>query len=101
MVSPAFHLASSDARKADDTADVVGLRKTLERLHAQREVPAQCFSAWTHDDVEAVLRKVDTNNDPIRADPSLPKRASRFAAPATVRVQWIDGRGPTLSHDLQ
>ena len=62
---------------------------------------SECFSTRTHCDVEAVLRNVDTNNDPIHVDPSLPKRASRIAAPATVRVLWIDGRGPTLSHGLQ
>jgi hypothetical protein len=67
------------------------------RITANRER----FSTWTHCDVEAVLRNVDTNNDLIHVDPSLPKRASHFAAPATVRVLWIDGRGPTLSHGLQ
>jgi len=65
---------------------------TLDRKH---------FSTRTHGDVEAVLRNVDTNGDAVHGDPSLPNRASRFAAPATVRVQWNDGRSAMLSHGLQ
>ena len=44
------------------------------------------FSARTHGDVEAVLGDIDTDDDLIHADPSLPNRA-RSAAPATVRVR--------------
>src|SRR5262245_2552221 len=60
------------------------------------------LSARTHSDIETVFRYVDTNNGgAFHGDPSLPNRASRFAAPATVRVRWIDRRGATLSHGLQ
>src|SRR5258707_13773607 len=70
-------------------------------LHPSRiTANGECFSTWTHCDVEAVLRNVDTKNDPIHVDPSLPKRASRFAAPPTVRVLLIDWRGSTLSPGL-
>src|SRR5689334_18900472 len=55
----------------------------------------------THSDIEAVFRDVDTNDDAFHGDPSLPNRASRFAAPATVRARWNDRRGATLSHGLQ
>src|SRR5262249_50338045 len=59
------------------------------------------LSTRANSDVEAVFRYVDTNGDVFHGDPSLPNRASRFAAPATVRVRWIDRRGATLSHGLQ
>src|SRR5262249_25513987 len=50
----------------------------------------------------AVLRNVDTNNDgALHGDPSLPNRASRGAALATVRVRWNNGRGPLLRIGLQ
>src|SRR4029077_20612104 len=51
--------------------------------------------------VQTVLRYVDTNCDDIHGDPSLPNRASHFAAQATVRVRWTDGRGTCLTHGLQ
>jgi hypothetical protein len=58
------------------------------------------ISTRTHGDIEVVLGNVDTNGDAVHGDPSLPNRASRFAAPATVRVRWNDGRGTKLSHGL-
>src|SRR6185503_9137740 len=51
--------------------------------------------------VKTVLRYVDTNRDDIHGHPSLPNRASHFAAQATVRVQWTNGRGTSLTHGLQ
>src|SRR5262249_18866529 len=59
------------------------------------------LSTRTQSDVEAVFRYVDTNGDAFHGDPSLPNRASRFAAPAPVRGRWTDRRGATLSHGLQ
>jgi hypothetical protein len=51
--------------------------------------------------VETVLGYVDSNCDDVHGDPSLPNRASRFAAQATVRVRWTDGRGTSLIRGLQ
>ena len=54
----------------------------------------------THRDVQPICRYVDTNDDGFHGHPSLPNRASRFAAQATVRVRWNDGRRTKLSHGL-
>src|SRR6201998_1638491 len=51
--------------------------------------------------VQTILRNVNANSDDIHGHPSLPNRASHFAAQATVRVQWTDGRGTSLTHGLQ
>src|SRR5262245_9918258 len=58
------------------------------------------FTTWTHGNIEAVLRSIDTNGDLLHGDPSLSKRA-RGAAPATVRVRWNGGRGAKLSNGLR
>src|SRR6202007_1206829 len=49
--------------------------------------------------VQAVLGNVDTDNDGVHLFPSLSKRA-RWAALATVRVRWNDGRRPTLGYGI-
>src|SRR5690606_40715632 len=50
--------------------------------------------------VEPVLRNVDANETHIHPLPSLSKRASSFAAQATVRGRWSGGRGPLLPRGL-
>src|SRR5690606_38847178 len=50
--------------------------------------------------VEPVLRNVDANETHIHPLPSLSKRASSFAAQATVRGRWNGGRGPLLPRGL-
>src|SRR6185437_4868299 len=59
------------------------------------------FSAGTHRNVQAVFRDVDTDSDDLHGDPSLPNRASLFAAQATVRVRWNGERGAELTYGLQ
>src|SRR5690606_24035812 len=50
--------------------------------------------------VEPVLRNVDANETHIHPLPSLSKRASSFAAQATVRGRWNGGWGPLLPRGL-
>jgi hypothetical protein len=61
----------------------------------------ECFSARKNGNVEPIFRDVDTDDDHVHGDPSLPNRASFRAAQATVRVRWNDGRGTELSHGLR
>src|SRR5262249_45319207 len=93
---PAARLQGYDAGRDLTQPSDQALQSTRVAIDHKR------FTTGTHCDVEAVLRHVDTDNDGVlHGDPSLPNRASRVAAPATVRVRWNDGRGPQLSHGLQ
>src|SRR5262249_15632538 len=70
------------------------------RSSSPAPVRGKIFTTWTHGNIEAVLRYIDTNGDLLHGDPSLSKRA-RGAAPATVRVRWNGGRGAKLSNGLR
>src|SRR5579871_1932019 len=76
--------------------------KPLDQLLKPRRITLHHkeLTTGTNCDVEPVFRNVDTNDDVLHVDPSLPNRASRFAAPATVRVQRNRGRGPMLRSGL-
>src|SRR5262245_48442919 len=79
----------------------------LQHLETRDEIVEPSASAWdseklttwTHGNIEAVLRYVDTNGDLLHGDPSLSKRA-RSTAPATVRVRWNARRGARLTDGL-
>src|SRR5262249_16785440 len=84
--------------------DEVGLQN-LETRHEVVEPGTSArhgkiFTTWTHGNIEAVLRYIDTNGDLLHGDPSLSKRA-RGAAPGAVRVRWNGGRGAKLSNGLR
>src|SRR5215831_3971492 len=84
--------------------DEVGLQDLETRSEVvepgTRARDSKIFTTWTHGNIEAVLRYIDTNGDLLHGDPSLSKRA-RGAAPATVRVRWNGGRGAKLSNGLR
>jgi hypothetical protein len=81
--------------------DEAGRKRSAPSTSSSR--PGRCardgegFSARTRGDVQAILGDIDTDDDLIRADPSLPHRA-RSAAPATFQVRWTQGRSDTASH---
>src|SRR5215510_9383917 len=80
----------------------------LQNLQTRNEVVepgtsawgGKIFTTWTHGNIEAVLRYVDTNGDLLHGDPSLSTRA-RAAPPTSVRVRWTGGRGAMLSNCLR
>ena len=88
----------------------------LQRDNLRRDLPQSCgqtlqssrialdykrFSTRTNSDIETILRHVDPDSDHVHGDPSLPNRASRSAAPATVRVRWNDERGAKLRRFME
>jgi hypothetical protein len=55
--------------------------------------------ARTHVHVQPILRHIDANVSLLHGDPFLAQSGS-FAAQATVRVRWNDGRGAKLRNGL-
>ena len=80
-----------------------GLPQALDQPIQSRGIAfdREGLSARAQSNVQAVFRYVDANSDDIHGDPSLPNRASRIAAQATVRVRWNGGRGAELTYGLQ
>ena len=100
-IPPALALKAAGRLQRDD------LRSDLLQTRGQAfqsgciAFNAKRLSTRTNSDIETIFRHVDTDNDHVYGDPSLPNWASHSAAPATVRVRWNDKRGATLTHGLQ
>jgi hypothetical protein len=110
------HHNRKSSRRQGRRCDGLKAAGRLQRDNLRRDLPQSCgqtlqssrialdykrFSTRTNSDIETILRHVDPDSDHVHSDPSLPNRASRSAAPATVRVRWNDERGAKLTHGLQ